>query len=152
MTTVIQHYDVSHIPLSSSPGKSGVNPKTEIDSGRNAFIAVNPSDSLHPSSSRLQWFSLQVTEMWSCGNKTHSVPSDVLLEQGRNMYQCYDYRMLARWHSQECKYLNSCNADIQIKKQSQNRLFSKVNMTMRPKLCLSPVNHHLCSNTIHPIY
>ena len=44
MTTVIQHYDVPHIPFSStlsSPGKSGANQETEIDNRGNAHIAVN---------------------------------------------------------------------------------------------------------------
>lgn len=65
MTTVIQHYDVPHIPFPStpsSPGKSGANQETKIDNRGNAHIAVN-LDSQRPSSSRLQLFTLQFTEM-----------------------------------------------------------------------------------------
>ena len=29
--------------------------------------------------------------MLCCGNETHSVPCDVLLERERNVYQCYVY-------------------------------------------------------------
>ena len=82
------------------------------------------------------------TKMWSCGNKTHSVPRDVLLEPGGNMYQCYDYRMLATWHGtrytvMRASILTLIMLTYRLKSNPWNWLFSKVNMTEAKNLFIS---------------